>query len=606
MIRIVGVATSGQAIVSPESSVGLSWDPGELASLGSAYLATVCPAGQTSCSEGSGAKPKKLWRVRMNHFSPKDLNWGFPLPEGAVDPLEDKPSSGAKPNACVQEGSIIECQNQILGETIAIAGTPYSLSTWSDRTQGSNLSFDLRLTDERDLPIYPERVEVDVFVAGAKYRYERPYRKNDSFSFRWNRRDVFGFMWEGSAKTEVVVRYVYKVGIGPTRDFGGFASQVTIGRQERAGREVFLERRHLLTLGNRAAVGMGLGGWNLSAQGMWDPGAGVYFLGGGGRVYRKPAEQFLVGGSTGPGEQLPDGAIAKGARAIGSFEAFTFAPDGTLYFAYQGRIRSVDPVSGVLGTVSGGPAMGRWPATLPRQIPASSLSLSNVTSINVDRRGDLIVTATGEGIIVRLSRATGAWIASVVAGVPNTRGITDEGETASWNPLTDPFQTILMEDDTIAFIEQGPRLVRRVDALGKLRTILGTSSAPDCGDRVGYSVHIENGEARLGGFATGLARGSNGSLFVLAGCTQRISELTPSGLLRLIAGGKTRWRRRCPDARRIRCGQHLHRWRAAAPHDQGRRRPLCRQQYPTDSPRRSEVPSNPGRVWHLLQPRPPS
>ncbi len=537
VIRIVGVATSGEAIVSAESSVGLSWDPGELSSLGTAYLAAVCPTGQPSCTEASGARPKKLWRVRMTHFSPKDLNWGFPLPEGAVDPLEDKPSSGAKPNACVQSGSIIECQNQILGETIPIAGTPYYLSTWSDRTRGSNISFDLRLTDDRDLPVYPERVEVDVFVAGAKYRYERPYRKNDSFSFRWNRRDAFGVLWEGSTKTEVVVRYVYKVGIGPTMEFGGFASQVTIGRQERAGREVWLERRHLLTLGNRAAVGMGLGGWNLSAQGMLDPGAGVYFLGGGGRVYRKPFEQLLVGGATGPGPQLPDGAIAKGARAVGNFEAFTFAPDGTLYFAYQGQIRSVDPGTGVLGTVTGGPAMGRWPATLPRQVPASSLTLGNVTSINVDRRGDLIVTVTGDAMIVRLSKATGAWVASVVAGVPYTRGVTPEGETAAWSPITDPFQTILMEDDTVAFIEQGPRLVRRVDALGKLRTLLGTSSAPDCGDRVGYSVHALDG-ARVGGYATGLARGANGSLFVLAGCTQRISELTPSGYLRLVAGGK--------------------------------------------------------------------
>jgi RHS repeat-associated protein len=56
------------------------------------------------------------------------VTWEF-TPSGASPP---KPED----NPCIQGGSIIECQNQILGEAIDIVGTPFSLNYRSDRVPG--------------------------------------------------------------------------------------------------------------------------------------------------------------------------------------------------------------------------------------------------------------------------------------------------------------------------------------------------------------------------------------------------------------------------------------------------------------------------------------
>ena len=62
------------------------------------------------------------------------LNWPFGPPWDATAPNGGQPTA-EKPeeNPCQRAGSIIECQNQILGEQIAITGTPYQLHYTSER-----------------------------------------------------------------------------------------------------------------------------------------------------------------------------------------------------------------------------------------------------------------------------------------------------------------------------------------------------------------------------------------------------------------------------------------------------------------------------------------
>src|SRR5262249_11442047 len=63
--------------------------------------------------------PRSLWRVRMSHFSDWDCNWPYAPPADATWPDPDDPTvSGVEKNTCKRKGSVIECENQVLGERI--------------------------------------------------------------------------------------------------------------------------------------------------------------------------------------------------------------------------------------------------------------------------------------------------------------------------------------------------------------------------------------------------------------------------------------------------------------------------------------------------------
>jgi len=545
VIRIVGISPGGEAIVSASSSGGVVWDAGELASLALAYRTDVCPTAQTTCAEGSaGVKPKQLWRVKMAHFSTKDHNWGISLPAGAVGPTGSGAGTGggSSKNTCEQAGSVIECQNQVLGEVLPIAGSAYSLTTWSDRTLASRLTLRVKLSDAQVLTPPPERVEADIYVAGQRHHFERPYAPNDQLLYVWDRKDAFGRPWEGSATADVRVRYIYKAGLGTTPDFGSFPTQISVAKQERQGREIALERRHTVVLGNRSARGMGLGGWNISAQGMSDPEAGIYFLGQGGRIHRPPQERRIVGGARPVATQpsLQDGTIAAGGNAVGGLDAFAYAPDGTLYFgnARVGAIRAVDPSSGLLSTIAGGEGSFPWPSAAPRQVPARSLQFSAIDAMTMDRTGNLYVLMPLRNVIVKLAPSAGAWVASVAAGNPlEPRGITPDGTPAAWNRLDGPYGLAVAEDGTIVFAEQGTRSVRRIDSAGILRTIVG-------GNPVNSGCAIRPDQVPSSGAEiltpVGVAIGRDGTVFLGEGrCSggDMIRALRPSGVLERFAGG---------------------------------------------------------------------
>ena len=79
---------------------------------------------------GLYAAGNSLWRVPIKHFTNYDINWGFSAPNSAGQPnggLAGKGGGGANggqgPGMCFQRGSRIECQRQVLGEEVALAGT---------------------------------------------------------------------------------------------------------------------------------------------------------------------------------------------------------------------------------------------------------------------------------------------------------------------------------------------------------------------------------------------------------------------------------------------------------------------------------------------------
>ena len=84
---------------------------------------------------------QSLWRIPMHHLSVWDANWGWGPPLDAEPPdldiiewLSDVLRDDCNP--CEQAGSVIECQNQVLGEDLPIPGTNLRLHYAGDRVPG--------------------------------------------------------------------------------------------------------------------------------------------------------------------------------------------------------------------------------------------------------------------------------------------------------------------------------------------------------------------------------------------------------------------------------------------------------------------------------------
>ncbi len=120
------------------------------------------------------ATNKTLWRVPMPHFTSWDTNWGFGYPADAKYPqLESNEIASVEKGDC-QPGSIIECQNQVLGEDVPIAGTPFSLHYTSERQPGYRIKLRVPLTkDASTMSASLAAVGLEVSVAGRKIHSSR-------------------------------------------------------------------------------------------------------------------------------------------------------------------------------------------------------------------------------------------------------------------------------------------------------------------------------------------------------------------------------------------------------------------------------------------------
>src|SRR5262249_35086732 len=113
VVKILGV-TNGLAALDTNGD-GLAESPATLAALSITdderqQLASLYPSGQT------------LWRVLIPHFDDAwDVNWGFGPPDGSEPPDDDPLIPELLDDSCPQTGnSVIECQNQVLGEATEI------------------------------------------------------------------------------------------------------------------------------------------------------------------------------------------------------------------------------------------------------------------------------------------------------------------------------------------------------------------------------------------------------------------------------------------------------------------------------------------------------
>ncbi|HEX2046505.1 MAG TPA: RHS repeat-associated core domain-containing protein [Acidimicrobiales bacterium] len=524
---------------------------------------------------------RSLWRARVVHFSPYDLNFPYVPPPDAIGPNGGPPRpGGGSDDDCPRFSSIISCLGQGLGETIDVVGTPFSLNYQSNQTPGRKPALVVPLSGDT-IPASVKYIELTVAVAGRTFTESFPPSAGASVNFTWDGKDAYGRTPQGEQWVSVEVAYAYDgVYTSPDYVFRSWAQFGTALTNIPTRNEVAISEKWTGSFGTLDARASGLGGWTLSAHHAYDPVSGTLHYGNGTRT-RAATVHRVIDTVAGNGQFGfgGDGEAATSAMLRGP-SGVVVAPDGSLYVADSGnhRVRRVD-TSGVITTVAGtgfngfsgdgGPATQ---ATLnspgPLALgPDGSLYVGDVLNFRIRRisPGGTITTFAGGGSTSsgggvpatdfqfsvgglavgpdgavyisepwhpgRVFKVSLDGMIATVAGSLTSTSLGDGGP-ATQARLNDPFALAVDSDGTLYIGENGqgftsrPR-VRKVGTDGVISTYAGGGTADPGDGRPATEAVIPTPQ--------GLAIGPDG-LYIASTSAQRLRLVTRDGIITTVAG----------------------------------------------------------------------
>ncbi|HUL99387.1 MAG TPA: hypothetical protein VLU24_08220, partial [Mycobacterium sp.] len=359
VIQVVSI-TGGAADLDIDGS-GKPADGPALSALGISdaerqQLATLYAPGQT------------LWRVPLAHFSSFDFNYG--LNYGAVSCATTNcatpttvapPDPGPLDKTCKAHGnSVIECENQFLGEAVDVVGTPFTLHYTSEWVPGAGTkrTFEIPVSGPT-IPAGLKGIQTELRVAGRVFIQDFQPLPNQTGTYTWDGLDAYGRALQGTQPASVLIGYLYDgVYSVPLSDFNAFArfgqGPVEGAHTDRYSLALVQEVPITAMLGTWDARGQGgLGGWTLSVHHGYDPIGHVLHLGTGERRSEINALGAVVQNFAGNGDyrDIGDGGPAA-AAGMQPFHVAT-APDGSVYILEKdGVVRRVAP-DGTITTVAG-------------------------------------------------------------------------------------------------------------------------------------------------------------------------------------------------------------------------------------------------------------
>ena len=603
--RIVQVvAIQGNAADLDTDGNGLADDAGALAALGITdaereKLAILYAPGQS------------LWRVPVSHFSAWDCNWPYGPPPDRCMPLSpecsepDGGSGGAGAGAggaggagnsgsaasgsgaagpdengsgpegdqpsddeCEEQGSVIECQSQILGESVPITGTPFRLHYRSDRVPGRTAAFTLRIPiSGPGLPASLKRIEMVTEVAGRTFEqsFDCPCALNASAEVTWDGKDAYGRTLQGKQPVKVRLGYVYDgVYMTPPELGNVFAmfSDVPLSNNPTRG-EVTIGKDWQGVIGVFDARAQKLGGFTLDVLHSYDLVGKTLYLGDGsrrsaqdlGRVIRtvealesvspaalevgadgtlylmvlnaKQIYRLSPGGSpvlfAGSGFEgfSGDGGPATQATLSNFLGALALGPDESLYFIDGFRIRKVDRqgiITTVAGTVWGFGGDGG---------PATQAALKSPKGLAVAPDGSVYIADSWNS---RIRKISPDGLIHTVAGT-GAPGFSGDNGLATQATLNEPWDVALTPSGDLLVADKGNARVRRISASGIITTVAGSGLAGFSGD---------------GGPATdakttplALAAAPDGGFYLSDSNRYRIRHVSAAGRISTVAGDGT-------------------------------------------------------------------
>lgn len=533
VIRILSIET-GLAILDVTGS-GTPSSASALGALGiteaeRAALAELYPVGAS------------LWRSPVQHFTPWDCNWPYGPPNGALPPqvvpeTESEVDVSTEVEQLEEEpeceiGSIIECQNQVLGQHVPLVGTPFGLNYRSDRTPGRKAAYSISIPlSGITLPPNVRRIELQITVAGRRIRESFQALLNQTYSFSWDGLDAFGRKVRGTQRAAIEIGYVYPaVYRSPATFARSFAIPGTSAiTGSRLRDEVTLWRNFTRTIGAYDARVPGLGGWTLDVHHHYDP-VGRVLLKGSGQRRSAAALPSLTAPFAGTGQAgySGDGGLATNATLRNAYGGIYIdvAEDGSVYIYDRGNhvVRRVDS-KGIITTVAGNGIVGYTGDG--GNARSARLNANDRGRITVAPGGVLYIAQPANNVIRRVDPNG---IIRTIAG-NGSAGFSGDGGPARQAQLNKPIDVAVAPDGSLYIAEFGNHRVRRVDPNGIISTVVGTGLGGNTGDngsaaaaRIYYPMRIELGD--------------DGSLYIDGHsntcCHGLIRKVTPDGIIRTV------------------------------------------------------------------------
>ena len=544
--------------------------------------------GITDAERGQLAKlytaGKSLWRVQVNHLSSWDCNWPYFWPTDAAPPSNRPAIIDPKVNdPCHQTGSVIECENQVLRESLRLTGTGITLNYASDRVPGRKSNTMIIPLSGPQLSASVSGISLDISIAGRNISKLFKPQTNLSHTFSWDGLDAFDRTTIGYQTAHVRIGYEYQSDYATPNQTGTSFNRFPAGTSIRSGRDSsILYQEYTVKLAVFDARTVGLGAWTLSNHHSYDPNGKVIYLGDGSQYRANNQNDNVITRAAGNrlgGSFSGDGGPATSA-GLNRPEKVVVSPDGSYFIAdrFNNRIRRVGP-DGIISTVAGNGSF-----LIGDGGPAKSAGLSGPAGIALGPDGSLYIADTAH---YRVRRVGPDGIISTVAGKdqPNGQLISNgDGGLATSATLSFPIDVAVGPDGSLYIADQGQNRIRRVGLDGIITTVAGKgqSSGVSSGDggpateaeiapwritvssdgslyisdnslyvrRVGADGIITtiagNGKSLAsgdGGLATsaglstlGTALGPDNSLYIADYTNTRIRRVSPEGIISKIAG----------------------------------------------------------------------
>lgn len=423
IIKLTGKDANGLATYQETLTPGAPLPPGESPlNLPTSELTALAQIYDAIVADTDPQKTFSLWRAEVEHFTDWDANWGFGLPDDAIEPAEMNPSTFKAPCPTEISGSIIGCETQVLGEQLPIVGTPFSLVYKSGRVEGYSPQVSIRMSDGRDLPPSLITLLLEVRIAGRLYHYEFQPRKNFSWVFTWDGFDAYKRRLYDPTTAAIRVGYEYagtKNYRTPT--FGGSGGD-TMVTGDRAARRFIVWRDTYTKLHVENQKRFGLGGWSIDAHHTLSPDGTLAFGDGSERV-GLPTDMRI--------DTIAGGAVSgSNAEGIPATQAdlhdagdLAVGPDGTVYIAFggwlnsqwTGAIREIR-TDGTIWTIAGSPGQ---PHMLPFPESDGDAAVGkqiHPISVAVDAKGAVYFADRVLREIWRVDRHDGSSTLTRVAG----------------------------------------------------------------------------------------------------------------------------------------------------------------------------------------------
>jgi RHS repeat-associated protein len=400
---------------------------------------------------------QSLWRVLIRHFTPWDCNMGG-VPENATPPNQPPPKADDEPK-CESEvpfASTIQCDSQVLRESIPIAGTPYSLNYSSSRVLGRKAAYQVKIPlSGETIPFGLWRIDLEVSVAGRVFRETFPPLPNQTKLFVWDGLDAYGRRPQGAQPYSSKIDFVYELRYSKNCCDGkfGYSGNGTAITVNPARTEASFPQIARTRVGIFEASALGLGGWTIDGNHFHELGVQRLQLGDGTDIDDSSLPAIVRETMNGP---------------TSSTREIVVTPEGSMFGASGTAVWRASP--GITPALFAGSDFGGYGGDgLPADDP--SVRFRTVTDLALGRDGSLYVADMDNHIVRRVGADDG--IIETIAGVPQVQGsdVGVDGMPATDHPIAFPRHLAIGPDGSVYISEI--RGVRRVSPEGTINRIAG-------------------------------------------------------------------------------------------------------------------------------------